>query len=245
MRGLPKLAAVEAKLFLREGTTLVVGLALPIVLLVVFGSVPAMRQALPELGGSRIIDVYAPILVGLAVASLSLTVLPTGLATYRDKGVLRRLATTPVGPGSLLGAQLVVNLVATLLVVALLVGVAAIAFGVLPPRQVIGFALTLVLLVGSMFGVGLVIAAVAPTGRAANGIGMLCYFPMLFVAGLWTPGSTPDVVARIGEFTPLGAGVDALHSTWAGAWPAPLPLLVMAAYAVGLGVLAARLFRWE
>ena len=38
-----------------------------------------------------------PILIAYSLAIISLTALPMVLAGYRDKGVLRRLQTTPAG----------------------------------------------------------------------------------------------------------------------------------------------------
>jgi ABC-2 type transport system permease protein len=97
-----------------------------------------------------------------------------------------------------------------------------------------------------MGAVALLVAAVAPTAAASSGIGTLVYFPMMFFAGVWTPGPLmPDLAQRIGDFTPLGAASQAMQDSWVGDWPAPLHMAVMAAFAVGLGALSARLFRWE
>lgn len=245
MSTLGKLTVVEAKLFSREPAAAVYGLAFPVVLLVIFGSLPSMRAASSAPGGPRIIDVYLPILIGLGLATLALNTLPGFLANYREKGVLRRLSTTPVSPAGVLTAQLVVNFVAAMVSIALLVGIGHLAFGVALPRQFLGFLLTLVLLATSLYTLGLLIASVAPTNRAAAGIGTLLYLPMMFAAGLWTPGATPALIQRIGEFTPLGAGVQALQQVWAGHWPQPLLLLVLAGYTVAVGALATKLFRWE
>ena len=49
----------------------------------------------------------------------------------------------------------------------------------------------------------------------------------------------------ISNFTPLGAGVQAMQSSMQGTLPAAQPLLVLAAYAVVFAFAAARLFRWE
>lgn len=245
MSALGKLTAVEAKLFSREPAAAVYGLAFPTVMLVIFGSLPSMRAASSTLGGLRIIDVYLPILIGLGLATLALNTLPGFLANYREKGVLRRLSTTPVNPARVLAAQLAVNVLAAMVSIASLIGIGHVAFGVVLPRQFVGFLVTLVLLVTSLYTLGLLIASVAPTNRAAAGIGTLLYLPMMFTAGLWTPGFTPVLIHRIGEFTPLGAGVQALQQVWAGQWPQPLLLAVLVGYTVLAGALATKLFRWE
>jgi ABC-2 type transport system permease protein len=111
---------------------------------------------------------------------------------------------------------------------------------------VLVLALALALGAASTFGVGLVIAAVAPKGSTAGGIGMLVYFPMLFLAGLWTPGPVmPDVVAALGRFTPLGAAGQAMSEAWFGTGFPALQLAVMVAWVLVLYPLAAKLFRWS
>jgi ABC-2 type transport system permease protein len=130
------------------------------------------------------------------------------LATYRERGILRRLATTPVRPVALLGAQLVMSLLTAIVSVALLLDrrpdavrrAAAAALrrlrGRLPGHGGAG-----------VFAIGLFIAALAPGGKAANTIGTLPSSRLMFFAGLWTPREVfPEFLQRIGDFTPLGAG---------------------------------------
>jgi hypothetical protein len=97
LQGLPKLTFVETKLFLREPAAVFFALAVPLLLLVILGSIPGFRQPISDLGGLRVIDLYLPIIVAIALTTLGLSTLPTALATYRERGILRRLATTP-GP---------------------------------------------------------------------------------------------------------------------------------------------------
>jgi ABC-2 type transport system permease protein len=236
----------ETRLFLREPMGVFFALAFPGLLIGILGAVPGFRKAAPELGGLRVVDVYVPIALVLALAMLALQFTPSVLANYRDKGILRRLATTPVPPAALLGAQLVTSLGLALMSGVLIFGVGGIAFGVPLPRQLAGFLLAFVLSAGALFAVGLFVAALAPSGKAANAIGTLLFFPVMFFAGLWVPREVlPGVLRRIGDFTPLGAGEHALHDAATGAWPHGGQLAVLAGYVVVFGLAAARLFRWE
>ena len=168
------------------------------------------------------------------------------LSAYRERGVLRRLAVTPVSPAALLGAQLAVNTMALLVGVAAAYGVAVLRFDVAAPGNPVGFGLAFILGTAAMGAVALVIAATVPNARAASGLGTLVYFPMMFFAGVWTPGpAMPATAQRIADFTPLGAASQAMQSTWHGDWPAPLHLVVMAGFVAVLGTLATRLFRWS
>jgi ABC-2 type transport system permease protein len=70
---LPRLTLTETRLFLRDPTAIVFGPLLAPALALILGFVPPFRVPDPGLGGLRVIDLYVPILVGVAVASLALT----------------------------------------------------------------------------------------------------------------------------------------------------------------------------
>jgi ABC-2 type transport system permease protein len=243
---LERLAVTELRLFVRERVGPIWGMGFPLLLLVIFGSIPSFNRPSADFGGLTELDVYVPILVAFVIAMLSLNALPPVLAGYREKGVLRRMYTTPVGPSRVLAAQLAVNLTVVVATVALILAVARLGYGVLLPRQLAGFVIAALLTAAALMAIGLFVAAVAPAGRAAQAIGTIVFFPMMFFAGLWLPiAQMPPVLRHISHATPLGAAVQALQDTAQGHWPHPLQLLTMAAYAVVFGLAAARLFRWE
>jgi ABC-2 type transport system permease protein len=241
-----RLATTEFKLYLRERVGPVWGLGFPLLLLIIFGSIPAFNRPNPDFGGLTELDVYVPILIAFVIAMPQLVALPMALAGYRERGVLRRLRTTPVGPARVLAAQLVVNLVTLVVTIALLLAVARIGYGVRLPRQFAGFVLAALFGAAALLAIGLFVAAVAPSARAAQATGTILFFPMMFFAGLWLPiDQMPPVLRHISHAAPLGAAVQALRDSAQGHWPHPLQLATMAAYAVVFGLAATRLFRWE
>jgi ABC-2 type transport system permease protein len=243
---LARLTVTELKLLARERVRLIVGMGIPLILVIIFGSIPFYNHPAKVFGGLTLLDVYVPILSAFSLAVLSLTVLPMVLADYREKGVLRRLQTTPAGPSRVLAAQVLVDLVLAAVAVALILAVARIGYGVFLPRQLGGFVIAALLAAAALMSIGLLIAALAPGGRAAMAIGQMLLIPMLFFAGLFIPiPAMSPAVQHVSHATPLGAAVEAMQYAAQGHWPHLLPLLTMAAYAVAFGLAAARLFRWE
>lgn len=246
MRALLRLTTTETRLFFREPIGVVFTFALPPVLLVVLGAVPAFREPSAGLGGLRVIDVYTPVVVSVAVATFALASLPPLFATYREKGILRRMRTTPVRPVVMLGAQLLMSAVLSAVAVLLVVAIAWLAYGVGLPRQPVGYLVALALTASAMFAVGLLVAALAPSGASASAVGLVLFFPMLFFAGLWIPrDSMNESLRTISDLVPLGAGVQSLQDTASGGWPQLLHLAILLGWTIVAGGLAARCFRWE
>jgi ABC-2 type transport system permease protein len=241
-----RLFATEAKLFLREPLALFWGVLFPLILIVVLGLTSTHAKPDPKLGGLRVVDLYVPIAMAMVLTILALSALPTTLATYREKGVLRRMSTTPMRPSLLLGADVAVMVTVMTIALALIATVGKAAFNVNLPKQAVGFTATLALGATVMLSIGAVIASIAESARIAGAIGTLVFFPMMFFAGLWIPQSEMPVALRqISEYTPLGAMVSAIQQTMRDQWPSAGHLVVLVAYALVFSFAAARLFRWE
>lgn len=241
-----KLAVTELRLFLREKAVVFWGMMFPVLLLVIFGSIPSFHRPSKDLGGLTTLAVYVPVLMVMVVAMLGISTLPGILAGYRERGILRRLATTPVGPARLLAAQLAVQGTVTIVTMAVILAVARLAYGVALPREAAGFLAALALTVAALLAMGLAIAALTPNSRAAYAVGGLLFFPMMFFAGLWLPIAVmPGVLRHLSHVTPLGAAVQALQDASLGHWPQPLHLCVLAVYAIVFSTAAVTLFRWE
>jgi ABC-2 type transport system permease protein len=239
------LIRIETRLFLRERAALIWGLAFPAVLLIVLGALGGTKPD-KDLGGLTLAATYVPIVIAFSLAMFAVNVMPIVLSTYRERGVLRRMSTTPVPPTWLLSAQVVINLAVAAATTVLLLVIGRVAFGVALPRQSGGFLISVVLAGAGLVAIGLTIAALAPTGKVANAAGAIAFFPMMFFAGLWVPRAVmPDALRHVSDYTPLGAAVQARQDSARGVWPNGQHLAVLAAYAVVFGGAAIRLFRWE
>lgn len=238
------LTRIETKLFLREWSTMFFVFALPLGLLTIFSLVSGGDAADDE---SNIPASFLPTMaIGIGIAMLGLATLPMVLANYRDKGILRRMSTTPVRPVKVLIAQLLIHLAAAVVVVSLIVVVGNLAFGSDLPEAPVRFGLAALLFSVSLFSIGLVIAAVAPSSTGASVIGNILFFPSMFFAGIWTPGDLmPESVRWLRDVTPLGAGMSSMQDAWAGSWPGTEHVVAMVAVTAICVGLAARFFRWE
>ncbi|MFC9844772.1 ABC transporter permease [Streptomyces sp. NPDC060223] len=236
----------EVRLLRREPGSLFWILLFPTLLLVILGSIPSFREPETGLGGLRTVDAYVPVAVLLGLIVGGIQAMPQTLTGYRERGIPRRMSTTPVRPVALLSAQMLVYGGAALASALLALAVGRLAFDVTLPEQPFGYVLALVLTVLAALALGAVISALSRTTKIAGAVGSAVFFPAMFCAGVWMPvQAMPDVLARVVGYTPFGAAAQALNQAAAGDWPGWDHLGVLAAWTVLLTAGAGRWFRWE
>ncbi len=140
---------------------------------------------------------YVAASLGVPVIALALVGLPVTLASYRERGVLRRLEAFGVTPAKLIGAQatvtgglIVIGAVAVLAVAAPTYGIPHIAH---PVQVLVGLTagtITLIL-------IGIAVGLAVPSARSAQAIGLLAFFPLYLLGGGGPPkGAMTGVDAR-------------------------------------------------
>lgn len=247
MRAFAKLTAVALRLYLREPIAAGFTLAFPALLLVLFGSIYG-NEPTPMFGGHGTIDVSMPNYTGLILGTVGLLNIPITTAGYRELGILRRFRATPMRPLTYIAADVTTNLLATMAGMTVLL---AIGFGIYRVRfdgNFGGFLLAVVLGCLAMFALGYVIASLATGARMGQVVGMVIFYPMMFLSGAGMPIEIlPESIRRISAFLPLTYVVNLLRGMWFGeAWSEHLlDAGVLVAMVVVLGGLSARLFRWE
>jgi ABC-type transport system involved in cytochrome c biogenesis permease component len=146
-----KLTVLELRLAWREPVGLILGVAVPIILLLIFGLSSSFQKRI--VAGNPITwrTELAPVLIGLVLVLIALISLPIPIVTQRENRFLRRLSTTPVSPSWLLAAQVAVNLLLALVAIVMIVVGDSVFFGVDAPQQVAGFILSVLLATTSLF----------------------------------------------------------------------------------------------
>ncbi|MEV4702428.1 ABC transporter permease [Actinoplanes sp. NPDC049316] len=246
MRAVRALTWIELKLFLREPVTVVFTLALPPLILYVLSEV---FGDVPDPGGTTFRGVggatyYLPAYIGLVVASLGLIGLPVHLAAYRERGVLRRFQAARVPVRALLTSQVVVLAAGVVAGAVLLMALAAVLWDVRWPASWPGVAIAAVLGTVAFTAVGMLLGAVMPTARAAQGIGLLLWFTMMMVCGAGPPPEVlSPVLARTGDVLPLKHLVVALQDPWLGFGVNWVEMAVLVAISVAAAGLAAPALR--
>jgi ABC-2 type transport system permease protein len=236
----------EVRLVRRQPAGAIAAIGISLLILIIFGELPLFQRPSSRLDGLTSFQIYIPILTSFSIGLLALVYLPGPLVSYREQGILRRLAVTPVPASWVLAAQVAVQACLMLIAVLMIMVTSVVFFGQHFPGNPGGFVLAVVLSIAAVFAIGLCVAALAPTSGAVRGITTAVFYPLVFFSGLYYPMQLmPGVMLDISHFTPLGAAVQAIVYPMFGEFPPTSPLLVLAAYALVFGFLAKRFFRWE
>jgi ABC-2 type transport system permease protein len=247
MRGLLRLASTDIRLFIREPIAVFFTIAFAPLLILLNGLILG-NDATPVSGGLGPMDVAMPAYAAMVLCIVGFMSIPVSICGYRESGVLRRFRSTPLQPMTFIAADVVSNLLMALIGVLVLVVAGWVFFRTAFEGNVIVVGIALVLCALSLFSIGYLIAALAPSPRIANILGLLILYPMIFLSGLFIPPEVmPESVQRISQFLPLRYAVELLRGLWFGEpWS---DFLVATAVLLGVLIicttLAARFFRWE
>ncbi|MEQ4302572.1 ABC transporter permease [Plantactinospora sp. B6F1] len=244
MRSLLTLVGCEAKMVARDTSGLIVPLGLPLLILLTSAS---SASDLVVDGGRTALDVFVlPLVLTMVIAMVGIINMPSFLAYYRRSGILRRLAVTPASPVMVLAAQVVVSVLQTVVGLAAALVVAFLAFGVDPPGDTGATLGVVVLAMAAMYSTGMVVAAIAPTPNSAVAIGLVAFFVLGALGGMFGGRQAlPGPLAEIGGWLPFGAAVEAVSSAWAGTPVEAAQLLGLGATVMVGTLLSAAFFRWE
>ncbi len=247
LRSFAKLTIVQYKLFLREPVALFFNIFFPVLLLLLFGLIwgnePGSSMFSPQYG---YIDVQVPALAALVIGTVAFMTIPVATATAREQKLLRRFQASPMPPMVYIAADVAVYLSIAVAGMAVLVTVANLAFGLRFGGSWAVVTAAFLFAALAFIAVGYVIASLAPTGRVAQVVGQVVYFPMMFLSGAAMPlAIMPPDVQRFAEWLPLTHAVHLFQTLWFGGDWDTTALLVLSGVLVLGATISAKVFRWE
>jgi hypothetical protein len=178
MKDIAKLARTELRLVLREPLVLTFVFAFPVVTVVViagcFGT-----HANPGFAGTKPSQWYVSSYLAVVIAAIGLVMVPVHVAGYRERGVLRRFASAGFPRWSFAVAQVATGVVLTFAASAVLLAVAGAVYGLPPIESPLRVVAGIVVGAVAFTSLGLLIGAWMPNARAAPGVGLLLFFPLV------------------------------------------------------------------
>jgi ABC-2 type transport system permease protein len=231
MRALLRLAGTELKLFVREPVVLTFVFAFPVLTVLILGGVfddddPSFEGAIPS-------DYYIAAYIGVVIAAIGLVMLPVHLASYRERGVLRRFEVSRYPRWALPAAWILVALAITAVGVAVLLVTGYLVYGLPEIDDLTGVVVGTVLGALAFISIGIALGLAMPSARSAQGLGMLLFFPFFLLGGAGPPpDAMGDPMKSIANIVPLTHVVRSIQEPWLDLGTPSGHLAVLAAIAV-------------
>lgn len=242
---LTTVTALEARLMVREWAPMLFAFVFPPMMMLVLAGVFAGEGG-AAYGGADATDYYIAAYLGVPLAALSLIGLPTALAGYRERGVIRRFEASGIPLGSVVGAQALVTAGLVVLGAGLVLGLAAPIYGLPELHDGGAVALGFVLGTAAMLSLGVVLGLLARTARSAQALGLLVFMPMWLLGGGGPPPSVmTGAMQRIADVLPMSHITVALRDNWLGIGGTGTAFVVTGAWLVGGLAVAGFLVRWR
>ena len=235
-----RLARIELRLMTRDPLVLTFVFAFPVVTMLIIGG--AFGTA-PNPGFDHVNPAhwYVASYLTVVIAATGLVMLPVHLASYRERGVLRRFAAAGFPRWSFAIAQLIAGLVTTVAACGMLLIVAAPVYGIPAVHDWWRVAAALPLGAVAFISLGVLLGSLLPSARSAQAVGLLIFFPsFLLGAGGPPPRVMGSAVRHVAGPLPLTLLTNAVREPWLGLGPATGSLAAVAALAAAATFAAAR-----
>ncbi len=246
--------------FFRERDAVVFIFIYPVLMLAIFATVFGQDGATVGPGeGIAFAQYFLPGMVATGVMLSSFQNLAMSIAVERDDGTLKRLRATPMPPAAFFLGKIGSVLTTSVIQVALLLGTAAVLFGVELPSDAshwwtFGWVFILGTASGSVLGVAF--SSVPRSGKSASAVVTPIVLVLQFISGVFFQfDQLPAWMQQVSSLFPLKWMAQGMRSVFlpdwavdlepAGSWQHGATGAILAAYLVLGLVVGVRTFRWR
>ena len=247
MRAFRILLKNEMKMSIRGMDMPIFALIMPIIVLVILGIVFGQKPAF-EGAEYTFLDQSFGAISTIAICAGGVMGLPLVISDYRSKHILKRYQVTPIRPGLVLMAEVSMYVIYAVISLLILLIVAICFFGFSMRGSAGLFLVGYLLVMISMFSIGMMVGGLAKNSKIAGVIASALYFPMLLFSGATIPYEImPGLMQKIVNVLPLTQGIKILKNAMLG-----LPIdnvtgavIFMLMIAIICSITSMKFFRWE
>lgn len=237
----------QLKLSFRGMDMIIFAICMPVVMVVLLGMIYGGKPAYDSAGYSFLEQSFGAAST-IAICAGGVMGLPLVISDYRQKKILKRFQVTPSSPSLLLAVQVCIYSIYSIAALILVYLVSVLFFRVRLQGAFLPFLGAFLLVMLSMFSIGMLVGGLSPNVKTASILASVLYFPMLTFSGATLPYEVmPVSLQRVADFMPLTQGIKLLKATSLGlpVKEVVFPLVLMAAIGTICGGVAIRYFKWE
>ncbi len=240
----------DLRVFWRDPATVGFTVVFPIVFLVIFVSIfgnDEVRAGGRSVQGSTY---YLPGIICLGVISTTYLNLAISLTGLRERGLLKRIRSTPVPTWAFMAGRIGTSVLVSLVLTLVLVALGRVLYGVeLPTNTLPGVLLALVVGAAAFCALGFLACALIPSESSAAPITNAVILPIYFISGVFIPADQiPASMLDVADLLPVKPLFDAFLVAFdpatQGAGIAWGDLAVVALWGAAALVLALLTFGW-
>ncbi|TDE15041.1 ABC transporter permease [Jiangella asiatica] len=258
----PRIAAARTRLeiamYFRERDSVIFSFLFPIIMLGIF-AVAFSEQIGPDEGPIDFAQYFLPGMVASGIALVSFQTMALSLAIEREDGTLKRLRGTPMPPMAYFLGKIGMILVVGVAQIALLLAVAALAFGAeLPtePDRWLTFAWCYALGTAAGTVLGIAFSSVPRSAKSASAVVVGPLIILQFISGVFfVYTDLPSWLQNIASVFPLKWTAQGMRSVFlpdhfedvevSGSWQHGSTALVLAVWLILGLIVCVRTFRWR
>lgn len=247
MKTYRKMLKTELKLSVRGMDMVIFAICAPVAVLIILGIMYGNKPAFTGAGYTFLEQSFGA-LTTISICAGGVMGLPLVVSDYRSKGILKRYKVTPVSPLMILSVQITIYALYALASLLILYVTASVFFGYAFRGSLAVFLSGYLLVIVSMFSIGMMVGGIAPNSKIAGVIASVLYFPMLIFSGATLPYEVmPEALQAVADMMPLTQGIKLLKSASLGlpADSALAPAIIMSLIAAICILISLRFFKWE
>ena len=206
----------ENKIFWRNPPAAFFTFVFPLMFLVIFNVVFSDAEFDTTNGTIAASAFYVPAIIALSIVSACYTNIAMNMSFSRDRGLIKRIAGTPLPTWVFVSAKTIHACLIGILVVGIIMTSGHLFYDVAVPTGSLPALMTaLVIGCATFCALGIAVTAVVPSADAAPAIVNASVLPLLFISDVFIPMSdAPSWITWIARFFPIKPFTTALHAAF-------------------------------